>query len=235
MTMTKTKTKTKHIIQIFSTLALFAFLYFVPMTYAAPKEEKSDFQLTLGTSLNVGSASFAVKEAYDKDNYVGSFGGGLGIGGQALLFIPIQSGFQVGANFDWMYSAHTSTLYDISVFQPSAGPAIRWMLPNALDLIGYLNFPFGWVSSEGLTTCSKVLCPGGDFSVSMKGIVFGFRALYPINKSFSIGAFLSASNQTMNSVPYKFLENSTGKYRTLEADIPVSYSQVGVSVVWYPF
>ncbi len=221
--------------KIFPLLTLLTLLYSTLITYAAPKEGKSDFRLIFGTSLNLASAIFSVKDTYDKDNYVGSFNGGFGIGGQALLFTPIQNGFQIGANFDWMYSAHTSTLYDISVFQPSLGPAIRWILPDVIDLIGYLNFPFGWVVGEGLQSCSKILCPGGDFKVSMSGIVYGVRALYPINKNFSVGAFFATSKQTMNSVPYKFFENATNKYRTLEADIPVNYSQVGLSIIWFPF
>lgn len=191
-------------------------------------------ELPLGVVLNLGSASFKATDTYDETNYVGKFESGSAIGGQLFLVYPIKFDIQLGGNFDWMYSSHTSDKYSVYVFQPSVGPFVRWAPKKyPVDLQAYVNYSYAWVSGESEKACSDILCHGGDFTVNMRGLIFGFRALYSINKHFAVGAFYSRSSQTMYYVPYKFRQS--GRYTDLEADVNVSYSQYGLSGIWYPF
>jgi len=214
----------------------FAFAIYIPLliycgAFSAECAAKSDFNLPIGIALNLGPASMSVTDTYDEENYVGAFGSGFGVGGQAFVLFPLDLGFQIGGNFDWMYSSHSSKIYEIDVFQPSFGPIARWLWEDKLDLLFYVNFSIGWVGGDALASCSKIVCHGGDFTSNMNGVILGARGLYPINKSFSVGVFLASSFQTLSSVPYKFLES--GKYRDLEADIGVNYTNLGLSVIWY--
>ncbi|MFH1428860.1 MAG: hypothetical protein ABIH39_03850 [Candidatus Margulisiibacteriota bacterium] len=197
-------------------------MFFILLTVCAPAQMETNhtFLFDLSTLFMIDSADY---------DYVGNFGGAIGIGGQSALLFPISDSISFGPNLSFTYHGIQGDLYYFDLFRPSLGGMLKLNV-NDNPVYTYINYNFGWVSTEQENESSEIIAPAGSFTANVGGWTLGARTDIKITDTVKISPYAALDFLTLQEFAYMRYNSSLHKYERRWININFNNLRFGVAV-----